>query len=218
MDMNRDKIVEKINHLMAVASDKASSENEIISATLAIQRLMAKYDISSSDVADTDDTKREIIEKRFVTGKGNKWKYTLANIVARNFCCKMYFLGKDEVVFLGYEDHANVAVEVFEFLFKTGNKFANREYVRARNNGRSTYYVKNTYLNGFLTGIKRHLEEQCTALALVVSKEVEEAYAEITKGTRTIKSNFTITRNEDIYNAGVRDGSNAITSKRLAYV
>lgn len=218
MGMSREKIMEKINHLMAVASDKASAENEVISATLAIQRLMAKYNLTSDDMVSSDENKRDIIERRFVTGKGNKWKYTLANIVARNFCCKTYFCGKDEVVFFGYEDHADVAVEVFEFLFKTGNKFANREYVRARNNGRSTHYVKNTYLNGFLTGIKRHLEEQCTALALVVSKEVEEAYSERVTGTRTIKSNFTITRDADIYNAGVRDGSNAITSKRLAYV
>ena len=89
----------------------------------------------------------------------------------KDFCCKTYSINRDAIAFYGYEKDAKIAVEVFKFLFETGNKLANRYYLKCKKEGRDTKGVLNTYLVGFCDGIKEVLDKQCTALMIVVPKE-----------------------------------------------
>lgn len=129
-EMN-EKIIEKIKKCLELANNNPSEE-EAKSAALMAQKLLAKYNISMSDVEDVAIECEEIVENmiRFDTlvnwGTARAWKYELADIVAKNFKCKHFFYGKRAVVFYGHKTDTDVAVQVYTFLFKNGDKLANR--------------------------------------------------------------------------------------------
>ena len=100
-----EKIIEKIKKCLELANNNPSAE-EAKSAALMAQKLLAKYNISMSDI---EDVAQEQIEespvwfKDLVTwGVVRGWKYELAEIVASNFRCKRFFYGKQAAVFYLY--------------------------------------------------------------------------------------------------------------------
>ena len=213
----REKILKKIENLLALAGNNPS-ENEAIAAALKAQELMAKYNIELADIKD-EKPKNNITEETY-TPKANchyvrKWRYTLAQIIAKNFCCKTYCINRDTIVFYGYEKDAKIAVEVFKFLFETGNKLANRYYLKCKKEGKNTKGVLNTYLVGFCDGIKEVLDKQCTALMIVVPKEVEEAYTEHSKGFKLIKNSLNVTSDDRAYNEGKTEGKATATARGI---
>lgn len=223
MKENSEKIIAKIKKVLELSKNNPSEE-EAKSAALKAQRLMAEYHISMSEVEAVEDID-SIVEKSVKIGTGNKWKYTLAGIIAKNFRCKHFYYGKSSVVFYGHEVDAEIAAETFKFLFETGNKAAISFYNKLRNEAvrYGKFFdgtgIKNSFLIGYLEGIKEELEKQCTALMIVVPKEVEEGYSERTKechkmqlsGLRATSYYGNQSREE-----GRKTGKNAISSKQLA--
>lgn len=63
----------------------------------------------------------------------------------------------------------------------------------------------NTYLLGFCEGIQEVLDRQCTALMLVVPKEVEKAYAEYTEGWKVASGKLSVSNDGRAYETGRRD-------------
>lgn len=212
--MTRERAIELIQKLLRTAQDKGASENEAMIAALRAQEIMAKYNVTITDVE--DDEEDEIVKSGFSTGTGNKWKYNLAHVIADNFCCKCYWLGREKVVFYGYKRHAEVAREVFRFLYNTGNRLATNYYFRVRNAGRNTNGVKNTFLIGFTYGVKSVLEKQCTALMLVTPKEVEEQFNEtIARGARTISNTINHSGSTEARKAGYQSGRDVASARYL---
>ena len=214
---SREKILEKIEKLLALAGNNPR-ENEAISAALKAQELMAKYNIELADL-EGKSLEQNIVEETY-TPKANchyvrKWRYTLSQIIAKNFCCKTYSINRDAIAFYGYEKDAKIAVEVFKFLFETGNKLANRYYLKCKKEGRDTKGVLNTYLVGFCDGIKEVLDKQCTALMIVVPKEVEEAYTEHSKNFRRINTGLTTSNDGRAYSEGRTDGKATATARSI---
>lgn len=220
---NMDKMVEKISNLLDLANNNPN-ENEALAAALKAQELMAKYHI---ELADLDhDAGIEIVEescKVDVSGP-SKWKVKLANIIAENFCCKVYHkeergiftkTTRNYVVFYGYEHDAKIAREVFTFLFETGIKLARHEYYVAKKAGKYTKYVMNTYLMGFCEGIREVLAKQCTALMVVTPKEVIDSYNEMSQGFKTQRSRVTIGSDSGVYERGIRDGKDVANARSI---
>lgn len=172
-----EKIIEKIKKLLNMTQENGASENEAMVAALRAQKLMAEYNINVADIETSDDS-MTIIEESFVCGKGDKWKVRLAAIIAKNFRCKTYLINKSEVVFYGYESDAKIALNVFKFLFTTGNKLADKYYYEYYKNGENTRGVKNTFLLGFCQGINDVLGKQCVALMIVTPEEVKKSFDE----------------------------------------
>lgn len=210
-----EKVIEKIRKLLAMTEENGASENEAIIAALKTQKLMTEYNLTVADVADEHQEKSEIVEVPVDAGTKYKWKYRLANIIAVNFCCKVFVVGKSSVVFYGYKNHADVASEVFRFLFNTGNKLANNYYYKCMKDGRDTVGVKNTFLSGFCKGIEEVLGKQCRALMLVTPKEVEESFKEIIAGSKSIKSAMKINRDAQAYEDGKREGRFVANARSL---
>ena len=213
---NMEKILNKIKNLLDLASNNPN-ENEAMAAALKAQELMAKYNIDSSAI-DSDQSEKELYKAVYRdTGKHEmkKWKVSLGSIIAKNFCCKVYYMGSrgaQDVVFYGYKKDATVAVEVFKFLYSTGNKLAVRYYNQCKKEGRSTQGVMNTYLSGFCDGIKEVLDRQCTALMLVIPKEVEESYAEMSRSFGTCRNTIRVSNDRRAYDEGKTDGKNTATA------
>lgn len=215
---NMEKILNKIKNLLDLANNNPN-EHEAMAAALKAQELMAKYDIDSSAL-DSDKSEKELY-KAIVhdTGKHEmkKWKVNLARVIARNFCCKYYFITGDgmSVVFYGFKKDATIAAEVFKFLYAAGNKLAVRYYNQCKKEGRNTRGVMNTYLDGFCDGIKDVLDRQCTALMIVVPKEVEESYTEMSKDFRTMQNTIRMSNDRRAYDNGRRDGKDTATARGI---
>lgn len=214
--MKVEKAIEIVRKLLAVVNDKGASEGESMTAALKAQEIMAKYNINLADVEDESESdSEEIVDFGVDVGKGNKWKYQLAMVIANNFCCKTYGCGSQMIFFYGYKKHAEVAKEVFTFLYNTGNKLADRYYAELYNRGESTKGVKNTFLLGYLKGIKSVLEKQCVALVLVVPQEVNKAFDEKMIGSRHKRTTMTSSGDRRAFDRGVSEGRSVANARSI---
>lgn len=218
-----EKIIAKIKKVLELSKNNPSEE-EAKSAALKAQKLMAEYHISIAEVEEISNVE-EIVEKSIEVGTGNKWKYKLADIVAKNFYCKVFFYGKSSVVFYGHDTDATIAAETFKFLFETGNKAAISYYNKLRNEAvkAGKFFkgngIKNCFLLGYIRGINEGLEKQCTALMIVVPKDVEEGYMERTKDCYTVKNSLNTANygyGQKALEHGILTGKNTISSRQLA--
>lgn len=211
-----EKILNKIKNLLDLANNNPN-ENEAIAAALKAQELMAKYNIELDQLEDKKET-REIVEEIYHQSDKHemrKWKIGLADIIAQNFRCKVYFMNKKDVVFYGYKEDAKIALNVFTYLYEIGNKFAVRYYNKCKKEGEETRGVMNTYLVGFKDGVAEVLEKQCTALMIVTPKEVTESFEEMTSGWKTIKSTLRLSGDTSAYSNGKSDGRDMATARNI---
>ena len=213
--MTNEKILNKIKNLLDLST--SSNEHEAKAAALKAQELMAKYDINPQSVVDTTSYMDEI-SHIFVNDDGKhsmkKWKCLLASIIANNFRCKLYFHG-NSVVFYGYKRDAEIASEVFKFLFTAGNRLAVRYYNSYKKAGKSTRGVMNAYLRGFAAGVREDLEKQCTALMIITPKEVTDTFEDMTKGWKSKSSKMTSAHDVDAYNTGKKDGKGVSAGRSI---
>ena len=220
---SNEKIIEKIKKVLELSKNNPSIE-EAKSAAIKAQRLMAEYHISMSEIEAIEDTEN-IVEERIDVGTGNKWKYTLSSIIAKNFRCKYFYYGKSNVVFYGYEEDAKITAMTFKLLFEVGNKESAKYYQKERQKYLNVHNIrfdgrgiKNAFLNGYLIGIKESLEKQCTALMIVVPKKVEEKYIDRTSSFHSFSSSFRIRINQEGERAkeeGERIGRGMIEKRRI---
>lgn len=211
-----EKILNKIKNLLDLANNNPN-ENEAIAAALKAQELMAKYNIELDQLDDKKET-REIVEEVYYQSDKHemrKWKIGLADIIAQNFRCKVYFMNKNNVVFYGYKEDAKIALNVFTYLYEIGNKFAVRYYNKCKKEGKETRGVMNTYLVGFKDGVAEVLEKQCTALMIVTPKEVTESFEEMTSGWKTVKSTLRLSGDTSAYSNGKSDGRDMATARNI---
>lgn len=224
-EMN-EKIVEKIKKCLELANNNPSAE-EAKSAALMAQKLLAKYNISIEDIEDIGTTE-EIEEspiwfKDLVTwGVVRGWKYQLAEIVAGNFRCKHFFYGKAAVAFYGHKTDVQVAKQVYTFLYQNGDKLANKLVYKMIRDAKkagaksNTSGVYNSFVKGYMTGLREALGEQCTALMIVVPEDVKEAYTERSKSFKSMNAGM---RNNgmdsEAYNRGVVAGKTAMANRAI---
>ena len=218
--MEQEKIIEKIKKVLELSKNNPSEE-EARAAALQAQKLLAKYHIDMAEVEGIDLDKTESIEEIEVTvGGGHKWKYTLSRVVANNFRCRHFYYGKGTVVFYGHQTDAQIAAATFKYLFDLGNRKARtvRAQARRENDGYCDG-VFNSYIEGYVQGVKESLEKQCTALVLVIPQDVKDEYEKRSQGFGTIKhTGLTTGYNESCYKArqrGIVDGKDAMASKSL---
>ena len=242
LESKQEKIIAKIRKILEL-SKKNPNQNEAQSAALKAQALMAEYHVQLTDLEDLQDaTAEDITEEVYQTGTGNKWKYSLARIIARNFRCKHFYYGKSAVAFYGYETDVKIACMTFEYLFTVGKKAMNTYYMNKRNeyirNGGCSYTdwygknhsyfdgsgLKNSFIAGFLEGIREVLDQQCTALLIVTPPEVIDSYDKMAKEQNfsTMKTSGLRTRcgssGREARESGRIAGKNAVQNRQLECV
>lgn len=212
-----DTIIKKVQKLLALADPSRNpSEEEALAASMQAQKLLAKYNLDIAAV--TGKEKEEKIEQTIAdVGTGKKWKYNLADVIARSYCCKAYFVGSDQIVFYGYQSDTVIAQRVFLYLFAVGNRLGDK-YVKdyKAKRGYVTPNLFNTYVNGFTDGINAELSKQCTALALIVPPKVEESYTVFSVGFGTKNTQIeTNPYDRKAYEQGKTDGRHALNARYL---
>lgn len=207
-------VIDKIKKLLALASNNPN-ENEAMAAALKAQALMAEYNIKEAELGEEVKEIDEITIDAPASHVMKKWRINLGITIARNFRCKVYMVNGESVVFYGYKQDIAAAAQVFNFLFETGNKLANRYYYAEKKAGHSTSGLLASYLTGFVKGIASELDKQCMALMIITPKEVEDGFNDLVKGwgTKQIRSRVV---NTGAYSQGHADGREAVQARRIA--
>lgn len=186
-----ERILEKVRKMLALAGNNPSQE-EADSALLMAQRMLAKYNMTISDIEDINDADLKEVINEGVTdyAKTPWWHKRLSYIIASNFKCKSYNNksgGYSRIRFVGFKEDVEVAKEVFNYALEVANKKALQFTRKVRDRGESTAGVRNDYLIGFTDGLEAKFKEQvqsdkCLALAIVIPTEV----------TNYVESNLTL--------------------------
>lgn len=213
-----EKIIQTIRKILELSKNNPSEE-EAKSAALKAQEMLAKYHIDMKEVESIDIDAVESIEEVMVNIPAKKWKYKLANIVANNFRCKHFYIGKGTLVFYGHKTDADVAAETFKYLFNVGNRLAGREVDRVFGETGTSANVYNSFVAGFCAGIDEALGEQCQALMIVTPEDVKTAFAEMSKNWQSMSCGaLRIGINEhcrEAYESGKTEGRHAVRSRQL---
>lgn len=215
-----ERIIEKIRKCLALANNNPSEE-EAKAAALQAQKLLAKYNISMVDVEGLEQEDEEIVEEDvwfsdIVKGTARAWKYELAEIVSKNFRCRHFFYGKRAVVFYGHKTDAEAASEVYKYLFSMGDRIADREAHKAFHSTGITRGVYNSWVKGYLAGLRNSFDKQCTALMIVIPEDVKEGYAERSKNFGHTNAGMRNTSfNNEVYNDGFVTGKGAMAQRSL---
>lgn len=220
--MNKnEKMIQVIKKLLALSQNN-TSEEEAISAALKAQELMAKYNIEEYQLLEKVEC--ETIEESIFNFKGtindcdnHKWKFQLAQIIAKNFRCEVYCSGNHIIRFYGYKQDSMVAKEVFGSMYIIGDKLGRRYKEKAKKETGTTKGVYNSFILGFLKGIKEALDKQCTALMIVTPKEVKDSYKEMSKNwTKSINAGVNTSNfNHNAFQSGIYEGKNAMQARQL---
>lgn len=218
MKSNREKIIERIKKLLAVAEDRGATEHEAAAAALAAQRLIAENDVEQWEIHSKD---AEPIETIYADDAKRRWRWSLAGVIAPAFRCKSYQTRRWDIArrryvhlmgFYGYKTDATAAAMTFNSLYKIGNRLAQRF---SRNADYGTY---NAYVTGFVDGISSELEKQTEALMIIVPPKVSEQYEVEHGGMKSVDTTLKLGCGLDALNAyqeGVQEGREAVKSHRI---
>lgn len=210
----REKMIEKIKKMMALAENNPSEE-EALAAALQAHKLMVKYNIHEEDVS-LEEVKDDITSV-FSQQKHNShlmsWRKQLSAVVAKAFRCKAYVSGQD-VVFRGYRQDAELALDVYLMLYTVGDDLGGKAYAEQMKNTGSGKGAYNSYCLGFLHGVSAAFDEQCTALMVVIPTEVEEEWKEFSAGFRTAKSHVKSVDSK-LFNKGYNEGKQTVKSRSI---
>lgn len=215
MEQNKNnEMVNTIKKLLELSKSKVNSHEAEVAA-LKAQKIMAKYGISISEIS--DEEKDDIGYSRVDIPAGKAWKFHLAPIVADNFRCRVFFYGTKACCFYGHLQDTEVAKLIFEFLFNGGNKSANNEVYKYRKRNGTAEGVYNSFIFGYLKGLKLSLSEQSKALSLVVPVDVDEAYEEMkaAENMRVKETKKSVKILKDSYNRGYECGKNIMKKREL---
>lgn len=221
----REDIISRIRKLLALGRDNPSAE-EATSAVLMAQRLIVKYGVSDDELNADGDAPENIVgvdAEPLVNARA--WRWQLACIIADSFRCKMWQTkymsagrARKKFTFYGYEQDAQAASLAFTYLYRTGNRLANAAVREVKRKGYLVDGAYNSYIMGFLGGLRTELEKQSRELLVVMPLAVQEKYEREVCGSIKIKELKEISC--DHYHAwlierGLRDGRDAVRSRRL---
>lgn len=210
-DIDIEKIMDKISKLLELSN--SPNENEAIAASLRVQKLLAKYNLDIAEVKN-EEKEEEIKECVADVGTGSKWKYELSEIIARSYCCKVYFIGASEIIFYGYSAHIVIARRVFSYLFEIGNRLAKAYEKTHREEYKTAQGIYGSFCSGFIAGIDEQLSMHCKALALVVPQEVSNSFQTFSEGFKELKK-AVIPTDVNAFSEGLIEGQRALNSQYI---
>lgn len=148
--MTREDIIRKCQGLLALS--QSGSEAEMLSAAAKLQAWLGKYQLSLSDIQQSDDPLNGFIDRR-VDGKYNEsWRRTCYSAAAKLFMCDYFFvsIGTKSVGvihhIIGAEHNAVVAEEMGKYFENTINRLCNEA---ARRLSREEHTERHRFIRSF---------------------------------------------------------------------
>lgn len=182
-----EEVIRKIRKMLALANDNAKHSDESDTAMLLAQKMMAKHNISMTDINfDEVENKKNVTE-----GYGTEyiklqwWMKSLGKIISDNFKCYYFYRtsgSKSRIVFLGLENDVELCKIVYEFAVNA-IKYHSAEYMKRRGVSGDrgiTTAIKNDYIAGYINGLGDKFKEQVKTenFLMIIEKDalVVQAY------------------------------------------
>jgi len=210
--MEKDRAVEKVRKLLALANDSAASEGETANAMAQAHKLMQKHRIAEIELdTESQDDGFEILDQplAFMGKKHTGWKTSLAQAMARHNGCYIWLQG-NHIHVAGRPEDAEIARAMYKFV-------AHQIMAMAKGHGgRGAKWLRAWRVGVVLTvdrrlrDITRELAKEVSSTALVVVEQRAEKVSAFvhermsfgrTRGSRTGYDN-------DGFEHGMRDGHN----------
>lgn len=93
------------------------------------------------------------------------------------------------------------------YLFKVGDRLANQYAKEYRLNHGYADGIYNSFCMGFIAGVRKELEKQCTALALVVQPKVQESWDVFEETLGTLNNTDIQMTDRSAYETGKVEGN-----------
>ena len=223
--MEQREVIIKIQKLLALS--KSSNQNEAQNAMLKAQKLLIKYKLSLQEVESYSKENIKIedfkTEQKF---RGKSWKSNLAQVIADNFGCFIYFNTGNykirRICFYGKEEDVIIANIMLEYAVKWINLEGNKLVKRMKQDKRRKHFdgIKNDYAIGFIVGLEERFRSQIKENAewgLVIQKDqaVIDSYNKFSSGFGKISVNKKFNRHLKAYNQGKEDGKKFDNSDKI---
>lgn len=196
MELERDKLMKRVSKLLNLANDNPN-ENEAQNALLKAQEMMAKNNISISDLDILNvkpEKKKEVSESAAEWTKAQWYNIAVSDIIADNFRCYVFRytgIGKSKMTFMGLKEDCELAKTMYEFAVLALEYNAD-QYVKEQRQIRyirDSKGIKTDYMKGFIKGLKdkfkKQVQEMSFALVLVKDDALVKAHdaRKFTKGS-----------------------------------
>lgn len=211
--MNENKIISKIEKLLALAGNNPS-EQEAQAALLKAQQLMTEHNLDMSQFQGQSKEEKEAV-KDYIQGYHNtNWAMSLAKVICDNFRCNLLRAPHYGLVFIGLKDDVAICRAVFTFAAKTLEKNMMKLRRQYRKKGLSTDGISGDYSAGFIAGLRAKYQDQVDknnwGLVLVKDALVEQLTQSIIdpKGKKTAGKKLKMSGDAGLYTRGYHDGKN----------
>lgn len=175
MDKDRDRVIEQIGHLLAVAEGQSTNPNEAATAAAQAQKLMLKYKVTRDDIKQDEENAIRVHDEPILEGKRlNSWELGLANAISQvNACLNILVQGgkTQKIIIVGKEEDVLVVRALYNYLHGEIERLTRR----AQNYG--TIYGReeaNNFRLGALVAIatalknaQQSVENECGSTAIV---------------------------------------------------
>lgn len=164
----QEKIIDRVKKMMALANCSGAAEGERDNALRMAYNLLAKHNLSMSQVETSNSTPAEQRESQKATFVVYPWARSIASLVGSLFFCNYYFMRHGEGkqashVFIGKVSNAATAQYMSEFVVKSVCREAARLYGSAIA----------PEARCFAIGVVRKLQERVNEIKTSLNKEID---------------------------------------------
>ena len=172
--MTNEKIINRINILLAKTVENGCTPEEAAAAAAKAQELIAKHHVNMRDAGEENEDIGACIETASKT-----WEHNLAHIIATNTCCKVILTSnKKQMVFMGRETDLEVVLALYDKLTAACKQGIKAEKARMKELYGSTAKVETSFALGFLQAVREEMGKQCRALQLITPEDVVSKFNE----------------------------------------
>lgn len=214
-----EKIADKVKKLLALAGNN-SSQAEAEQAMLAAQKLLAAHGMEMADVERAQPKSDIISDVSKLHVRMPWWHRALARVICDNFkCAFLHNFDRDRdgkligtnIKFFGHPQDVQICKTVYQYAI-IQTEYLVRLFVKRYRKLYPHYSgaeVKNTWLQGFISGLKDKFREQVEAngwglVVLADALTVKAKDAEVTGKTR--RSTIRVSNVQEVHAAGYREG------------
>lgn len=210
--MDKDRLYRRLEALLELSKSEVN-EAEAFAAAMKAQELIKEYNLSLEELDDySKQLEEEIIEEILEVSRVG-WNRSLCTTVAKNCQCYAFICGNGRrMKIFGHKCDVEVAVSIYKFLYNVAETLYAKYYNSMYAQGIRPH--KFSYMTGFVRGVRSKLEENCTALQLVVPEDVTSEYKGRYPHMATCTSQSTQYSASD-YSTGFDDGKSAVNSRHL---
>jgi len=159
--MTREKLLNRIKKLLALAEGKAN-EQESQSALLLARKMLAENGLRMDQI---EPEKTGITESSVSHGKRRNHQWgRLAIIIRKNFPVDVWWTlggeGEKGITFCGEPEKVAIAKAVYETAQKQASRLGARYAKAKKDQGKETKGAKKAFIEGFLDGLSRGFDQQ----------------------------------------------------------